>query len=156
MEIRKSNWKCIVDEVKYWDAIDLIRNFEEEMEKVRNGLIHWVFSPTMNFPSLSGQLNSHILSPEIEDTQEGIQITFTNLRGILREDVHIEIDDNEITVCIDIAQGEIEKLTGRFRMLIPADIDVETCNAELENDLLKICLRRIIPTKTMKKIVKIK
>ncbi|HDP96538.1 MAG TPA: Hsp20 family protein [Euryarchaeota archaeon] len=156
MEIRNCNWKCIVDEVKYWDAIDLIRNLEEEMEKVRNGLIHWVFSPTMNFPSLSGLPNTVLLSPEIRETEDGIQIAFSNLRGILHEDLTIEINDNELIVTVIIPQGESEKLLGQFKMHVPIDFDIESCDATLEHDSLKICLRRISPTKKAKKIVKIK
>lgn len=156
LEIRKSNWKIILDEVKYWDALDLIRNFEVEMEKARNGLIHWFFSPIMNFPSLSGQLNSFILSPEIEETEDDIRISFPNLRGISREGIRVEINRNEFNVSIEINRDEGCKVIGWFRMHTPEGIDIETCTAELEGDFLRICLKRKTPLQKVKRIIEIK
>lgn len=142
MKIQRINWYTLVDDVKYWDAVDLIRNFEEEMENMRNGLIHWMLTPDMHFPTPSKRYDTKLLEPRISEGEMGLEFNFPNLDKVKREDINIEIISNELLVTIVMNEGKEKNIIGRFRIRIPDNFDARTCEAEFMEKELRIFLER--------------
>lgn len=142
MRINRVDWRNLFEEVKYWDALDLLRNFEEEMENARNGLIHWMLSPYMQFPQLIEDRNTMLLTPEISEKEGGIEIDFPHLENVEKDDIDIEIVNSDLLVIVKFKKSKDEKIIGWLRLKIPDDMNLETCEAELTRGKLKICLKK--------------
>lgn len=142
MRMKIVSWHNIVDEVRYWDAIDLLRNLDDELDNARRGLANCVFCHGENFPYPGEDQGVAPLRPEIAERKGGIEIAFPELRGAKREDITVEVDDRELSVTARIAKTGGKGVLGRFRMVLPDGVDGETCHAEHKTDGLRICLKR--------------
>lgn len=152
MKLKRTDWHCIVDQVRYWDAMDLLDNLEHELEKARSGMLHYVFEIE---PDTSLQLKSYefALSPKIRDTGREVRIEFDGMHRVSKDDVNISIDSGMLDVLVRYFSPDNRESVGRFVMRLPLGIDVETCEAELSKGKLVICLKK---TGTGKKRISVK
>ena len=150
MKLKRTDWHNIVDQVRYWDAMDLLENLEQEMEKARSGMLHCVFEIE---PDTSLQLKSYefALSPRIRDTGRELRIEFGGMHRVSKEDVNISIESGMLDVLVRYFASDGRESVGRFVTRLPLEIDAETCEAELNKGKLVICLKKATGT-TKKKI----
>jgi len=148
MRIRQMDWRHLCDEVRYWDATDLLSNFQEEMENVRTGLIHWMLKPCSSFPIAPESVCDMMLPPEVSESEGGVEFIFPGMEKVERDDIWIEIMDDELILKISKKVDEGEVAHHYSRLSIPDDLNRETCEATISQGKLKISFER---RKTFKK-----
>lgn len=141
MSLKVIKWSDIVDEVRYWDAVDLLRNLDDELENAGRGLANCIFHPDRHYP-YEADRGRILLKPEISKKNDRVEIEFPNLKNVRREDIDVEIEDRELRINVKKEKADKGEILGWFRMEIPEEFDAETCNAEHKGGSLKICLRK--------------
>jgi len=144
------SWRNIVDEIRYWDAIDLLRNLDDELENASRGFANCMFCSRAHDREESDAL---LLKPEISVRDGRLELSFPDLEGVDKDDIDITIENGEILVNVRIEGEEGGTLFGWFRMKIPQDFDADTCEAEHKDGELRVCLVRRKPSASKKKIV---
>ncbi|MEM2839909.1 MAG: Hsp20/alpha crystallin family protein [Thermoplasmata archaeon] len=141
MKLKRTDWHCIVDQVRYWDAMDLLENLEQELEKARSGMLHYVFEIE---PDTSLQLKSYefTLSPRIRTVGRELRIEFDGMDRVNKNDVNISIESGMLDVLVRYVASDGRESVGRFLMRLPQGIDAETCEAELSKGKLVVCLKK--------------
>jgi HSP20 family molecular chaperone IbpA len=142
MGMKSVRWCDIVDEVRYWDAVDLLRNLDDELERAGRGLANCVFHPGHEYPYAGAGRGKILLKPEISKKDDHVEIDFPNLKHVRREDIDVEIEDRELRINVRKEKPDKGEVLGWFRMEIPEEFDAETCHAEHSEGKLKICLRK--------------
>lgn len=142
MKMRIVDWRGICDEVRYWDAMDFLRNLEDEMENARRGLVNWMFCPGAEYPFMGEARTGMLLKPEITARNDHIEIAFPNLDEARKEDIDVEIEGRDLSVNVKIGGSGGKESLGWFRMRVPDDMDAEACEARHDGGILRICLRR--------------
>jgi len=143
LKLRTMVWRDLVEQVKYWDAIDLIDNFEEEMRHADSGLLHCIFCQGIENPykvEISRGMVS--LSPEIHTMENGIRLDFHDLHGLSKEDIEVSVDSDILSVTAEISDEAGNRFKGTFSMRIPYGLDPDSCDAEFDDGLLSIILSK--------------
>lgn len=85
---------------------------------------------------------------DIYENAEGL-VVFADMPGVNRENVHIDMEKNQLTITARRTRGERQGqlVAGEFRafdyyraFLVPQDIDAEHIGAELKNGVLRVVL----------------
>jgi len=141
LKLKRTDWRCIVDQVRYWDAMDLLENLEHEMEKARSGMLHYIFEIE---PDTSLQLKSYefTLSPRIQNMGRELRVEFDGMHNVNKDDVNVLIESGMLDVLVRYVSSDGRESLGRFVMRLPPGIDTEKCEAELSRGKLVICLRK--------------
>lgn len=142
MGMKSVRWCDIVDEVKYWDAVDLLRNLDDELERAGRGLASCVFHPGQAYPYGGAGQEKVLLKPEISKKDDHVEIDFPNLKNVARKDIDVEVEGRELRINVKVEKDGKSRVAGWFRMNIPDEFDAETCRAEHSGGCLKICLKR--------------
>ena len=142
------SWRNLCDEVRCWDAADLLSNLDDELENARRGYTNCLFCLR---PS-DDEAGSLLLKPEILVKDDHLDIAFPDLRGADKDDIEVSIENGEIAVDVDMEKEDGGTLAGWFRMRIPPDFDAETCEAEHCKGILTIRLKRRAARAPRKKI----
>lgn len=147
MKLTVVNWRNICDEIRYWDAMDLLRNLDCELENANKGFANCLFcSKSMEE---GGRL---LLTPDIAVHGDRMELSFPNLEGVDKDDIDVTIENGEISVNVELEGEDGKSLFGWFRMRIPQDFDADSCDAEHKGSALRICLKRKAPPPSKKKI----
>lgn len=145
LKFKVVNWRNLAEEARYWDALDLLRNLDEEMENARRGLTSCVFCRDLADTETAGRI---LLKPEVLVEPDHLEITFPNLKNVRKEDIDVTTEDHELEVDVSLEKEDGKVVVGWFRMSIPQDYDAEACEAEHEKGSLKICLKkRVVPAR---------
>ncbi|HKC26415.1 MAG TPA: Hsp20/alpha crystallin family protein [Jatrophihabitans sp.] len=116
-----------------------------ELEQL-TGQMNQLFQTTFGLPTGDG--DGAVWAPplDIEETDDAYVID-ADLPGVKRDDVNVEIRDNELIVTGEIKEKEREGLlrrrtrrVGRFeyRVILPEDIDRDNIEADLHEGVLTI------------------
>jgi hypothetical protein len=138
MKMTVVNWRNIVDEVRCWDAADLLHNLDDELENARKGFTNCLLC--LKHGEEEGA--PLLLKPEISVRNDHLEISFSDLEGVEKDDIDVSIENGEILVNVEIENEEGGTSLGWFRMRIPHDFDGETCEAEHCDGTLTLLLRR--------------
>lgn len=97
-EIRKpKTLRELVEESRFWDASDLMRNFDEEFRRVELGLGHMAWD-SMNRPvSICMRPLPTVPRFEVSETKEEFSLK-VDLPGVPLENVHVEVDRRSVEV----------------------------------------------------------
>ena len=142
MRIRIMTWRNIPDQIRYWDAMDLLDNLEQEMEKARSGYLHCVFLPGVNYPLYSEDVAFTQLKPEIRIKDDYLHLDFGELKDVEKDDINISLEDGIFHVRVILGEDSGKEIIGVFHMRVPPSFDPETCNAEMKNSKLSICMQK--------------
>lgn len=142
LRIRIMTWRNIPDQVRYWDAMDLLDNLEREMENARNGFLNCVFAQDSGFPIYSDEVEFVHLKPETQIKNDHLQLYFDELKGIEKDDIDISVEDGLFYVRVALGESSGKEVIGVFHMRVPPSFDVETCDAEMKEGKLVICMRK--------------
>ena len=86
MGLKVVRWCDIVDEVRYWDAIDLLKNLDDELENAGRGFASCIFHPGQDYPYAGAGRGKTLLKPEISKKNDHVEIRFPNLKNVQREE----------------------------------------------------------------------
>lgn len=141
--------------IKRYDPFKELRDFARGMNSLND------IYQSQEFP----ELNVSSFSPDV-NTREG-EFAYhidVDLPGIGKDDIHIHLDNNVMTISGERKTKEetkkddyykIESSFGRFerRFTLPSDVDTENIHAESSNGVLEITIPKIVKeTEKVKKI----
>ncbi|UER55866.1 Hsp20/alpha crystallin family protein [Kineosporiaceae bacterium SCSIO 59966] len=132
-------------ELQTWNPFRELDDLHERMSRLmestfgetRNGLTGWV-------PAV-----------DIEETDEAFLVE-AELPGVKRDDVTVELRDNELTIHGEIKERERTgvlrrqtRRTGQFdyRVVLPGDVDADNVEANLQEGILRVTVRKAEQTK---------
>jgi len=92
----------LVEESRFWDASDLLRNFDEEMERIEHGLGHTAWDSTSRPVSICLRPLPTVPRFEVSETKEDFSLRVF-LPGVSTENMHIDVDSRsvEVLACSD-------------------------------------------------------
>lgn len=92
----------LVEESRFWDAADLLRNFDEEMERIEHGLGHSAWDATSRPVSICMRPLPTVPRFEAFETKDDFSLRVF-LPGVPTENVRIDVDSRsvEILACSD-------------------------------------------------------
>ncbi len=92
----------LVDESRFWDASDLLRNFDEEMDRIEHGLGHAAWDSTYRPVSMCMRPLPTVPRFEMSETREKLTLR-VYLPGVPPENLHVDVDkrDVEVFACSD-------------------------------------------------------
>jgi HSP20 family protein len=137
-------------------------------------LVRWPFPELTSFRRTMNSLLDNVMIPETSALapamdvyeKEGTYIVETAIPGFKKDDIHIEISDNRLTVYGKATVEKTEETKGRYfyrelrrgtfsrTVAFPAEIDAERVEAVYEHGVLKIALPPIKPAPTKKVAIK--
>lgn len=113
-------------------------------------LFEQAFVPTANW---SGGEPAFSVRTDIEETEKAFLLNF-DLPGVKKEDVHVDVNDNVLTVSgerkreFESGAGEarrVERTYGKFErsFSLPKVIDADKIEAHMEDGVLKVALPKV-------------
>lgn len=119
----------MVEDSRYWDAHDLLRNFEEEIEKFEHGMGHMIWD--LESRPVTRCLRPLPITPkfDVSETDEMFKLVVV-LPDIPPEHVRLDVDPGsvEILACTD------EELCRPYYVSVLSQGPLDTESAELERE----------------------
>jgi HSP20 family molecular chaperone IbpA len=137
---RHRHIKEISEESKFWDVDYLIRNLEEEMDRVEHGMSHLVWGPEDRL--VTHRMRPMPIIPEHETfTSENEFRVKVNLPNVPRGNIKVNIDRDsvEVLACSD------DMVCKPYHIHIGADgvLDPDSAQAHMSETVLEITVRKI-------------
>jgi len=132
-------------ELQTWNPFRELDDLHERMSR----LLESTFGETRN------GLTSWVPAVDIEETDEAFLVE-AELPGVKRDDVTVELRDNELTIHGEIKERERTgvlrrqtRRTGQFdyRVVLPGDVDADNVEANLQEGILRVTVRKAEQTK---------
>jgi HSP20 family protein len=137
-------------------------------------VVRWPFPELSSFRRTMNSLLDNVMLPDTSALapamdvyeKDGNYVVETAIPGFKKEEIHIEICDNRLTVYGKAAEEKTEEAKGRYHyrelrrgtfsrtVAFPADIDAERVDATYEHGILKITLPPIKPAPSKKVAIK--
>lgn len=137
---RQHKLKDIVEMSRYWDAEDLLRNLDEEMRRLEQGMGHMIWD--LEARPVTRCLNLLPVSPKYEtiDSESEFRVK-VRLPGVAKEDVNLQVHAG----MIELYAPQEEKACRPFYMSIqtPRVLDPETTKTKLQRGVLEIAVRKM-------------
>ncbi len=143
-ERKHQKLKNIVEASRYWDAEDLLKNLEGEMQRMEQGLSHVIWDlenrPVTQCPFPLPATPKF----ETDSTQDEFNVKVT-LPGIRKEDITIRVAKDSVEV---YARQE-DKICRPFYISVDsrAQLDPDNVSSKLESGVLRISVRKVKKTK---------
>ncbi|MFC5999253.1 Hsp20/alpha crystallin family protein [Quadrisphaera sp. GCM10027208] len=127
-------------ELQTWNPFRELDDLHERMSR----LMESTFGETRN------GLTSWVPAVDIEETDEAFLVE-AELPGVKRDDVTVELRDNELTIHGEIKERERTgvlrrqtRRTGQFdyRVVLPGDVDADNVEANLQEGILRVTVRK--------------
>jgi HSP20 family molecular chaperone IbpA len=117
----------MVEDSRYWDAQDLLRNFEEEIERFEHGICHMVWD--LESRPVTRCLRPLPITPrfDVSETDDVLRLV-VELPEVPPEHVRLDVDTGsvEVLACAD------EELCRPFYVSVISQGPLDTESAELE------------------------
>jgi HSP20 family molecular chaperone IbpA len=127
--------KDIVEMSKYWSPEDLIRNLDEEMSRLEQGLCHMIYDHDDH--RVSAWLRPLPVTPsfDIVETEDEVRLSVT-LRNVSKENVRLNVDKNsiELFACSDDVVCRPHYLSVDSASLL----DPDSTTAKMIGDLVEV------------------
>lgn len=118
-----------------------------ELDEIQNRMSHLLESAFGSAPSLAGAWTPPV---DIEETDDAFVVE-AELPDVKREDVNVEIDDNELSIHGEIKERERTGVlrrqtrhTGEFdyRFTLPSQVDPDSTEASLKDGVLRLTVHK--------------
>ena len=137
---RRRRVQDIVEESKHWEAEDLLRNLEEEMQRLEQGLGHVMFDAeglpvTMCVSPLP-------LAPRFETKELKDEFALrVNLPEVKKEDVRVYVDKDSV----EVHAVSSRKICRPFYLSVatPWSVDSDHALVKFENGVLTVRTKRL-------------
>jgi|GEM_PF-1731695 len=139
-ERKKRRVQDLVEESRYWDTRDLIKNLEEEMERLEQGLGHVIFDSEGKPVTMC--VSPLPLTPKFETKQEGDEFTLkVRLPGVEKENIHLYVNRDSV----EVRAVASEKVCRPFYVSVdtPWNVDSEDAQVKFENSVLIVTAKRV-------------
>ena len=136
----------LVEDSRYWDASDLIRNLDEEMERAEEGFIHMIWG--IDDKPVTRMLRPLPIAPKFRTSESDKEISLkVELPNVPEENMRVNVDRNKIEVfgCTDEVQCRPYYLGVESREVLDPDslkMKLEGCSLEIK--VLKSPKKRIM------------
>ncbi len=104
--VRKSRkLKDLVEESRHWDASDLIRNLDEEMERVEQGFVHMIWG--IDDKPVTRMLRPLPMVPKFRTSESEEEMSLeVDLPNVPEENMRVNVDGSKVEVfgCTDEVQ----------------------------------------------------
>ncbi len=134
----------IVEQSKYWDAHDLIRNLEEEMKRLEQGLGHAIFDSEGRPVTMC--VSPLPMTPKFESREEGDSfVVKVRLPMVGKEDVRLFVNRESIEV--QAVSGQ--KICRPYYLSLdtPWSADANRTQVKFEDGLLTINVKKLKKTR---------
>jgi len=138
----------IVEQSKYWDAQDLLRNLEDEMRRLEQGLGHVIFDSGGRPMTIC--VSPLPLTPKFEMRERPEEFILTvHLPNVEKEDVRLYVNRDRIEVRAVLGR----KICRPFYLGVftPWSVDSERARAELEDGILTVRAKKLKKTRVIVK-----
>jgi len=134
----------LVEESRFWDVNDLIRNLEDEMQRLEQGLGQVIFDVEGRPVTIC--LSPLPFTPKFEESHEG---------GVFSLKVHLpDVDKDDIRLfvtrdAVDLRAISERRMCRPFLLSVktPWNVDPEEAEAEFENGVLTVKAKRLRTTR---------
>lgn len=137
---RQHKLKDIVEMSQYWDAEDLLRNLDEEMQRLEQGMGHMIWD--IEAKPVTRCLNPLPVTPKYETTNSEAEFKVrVRLPGVAKEDIDLRVHAG----MIELYARQAEKACRPFYMSIdaPGTLDPETARMKLQKGFLEIVVLKV-------------
>jgi len=137
---RRRRVQDLVEESKHWEADDLIRNFEVEMQRLEKGLGHMIFNSEDK--PISMCVSPLPLTPKFETKKEMDEFDIkVHLPNVEKEDIRLYV--NRDSVEVRAVSGK--KISRPFHLSVetPWSVDSDDAQVEFKNGILTVKARRL-------------
>jgi len=132
--------KDIVEDSRHWEAEDLMRNLDDELDRMEKGMSHVIFD--FECHSVTRCLRPLPVTPHfrIEESAENFEIRIS-LPVASKEDVHLNVDGEGIEVLVD----PVDPTSRPYYLRVDAKgpLDPNGAQAEFSEGVLKIVSRKL-------------
>ena len=92
--------KEIAEDSQYWEAADLLKNLDDEMDRMEKGMSHVIFD--LECHPVTRCLRPLPITPrfKIDESAERFEIR-VELPSISKEELHLDVDRNSVAVLAD-------------------------------------------------------
>ena len=127
-------------ELQAWNPFRELDDLHERMSRLMES----------TFGETRGGLTGWVPAVDIEETDEAF-VAEAELPGVKRDDVTVELRDNELTIHGEIKERERTgvlrrqtRRTGQFdyRVVLPGEVDADNVEANLEEGILRVRVRK--------------
>ncbi len=132
--------KDIVESSQFWDVEDMLRNFDEEMQRLEQGIDHMIWD--MEDRPVTMCLRPLPVTPRFEqdDSADSLSVKVF-LPGFTREDVRLQVDKDGIEV---LALRRDEFCRPYYVRLDAREVlDPESAHSELSEGVLEISVQKV-------------
>jgi HSP20 family protein len=112
--------------------------------------LHERMSKLLESSVVDGQVTSWVPAVDIEETDDAFLVE-AELPGVKRDDVTVELQNNELMIHGEVKERERTGLqrrrtrrTGQFdyRVVLPGEVDADNVEANLQEDVLRVKVRK--------------
>lgn len=134
----------IVEQSRYWDAQDLLRNLEDEMRRLEQGLGHFIFDSEGRPMTIC--VSPLPLTPKFETRERPEEfILMVHLPDVEKEDVRLYVNRNSIEVRAVSGQKTCRPLY--LGVYTPWSVDSERSKAEFDDGILTVRAKKLKKTR---------
>lgn len=141
---RKRRVHDIVEQSKYWNAEDLLRNLEDEMRRLEQGLGHVIFDSEGRPVTMC--VSPLPMTPKFETKRDGDEFTVkAHLPGVEKDDLRLAVERDSIVV-----RGISGKKNCRPYYLsvdTPWSVDSESAQVKFEAGILTVKAKKLKKTR---------
>ncbi len=144
MADRKSRVRDLVEDSRYWDAEDLLKNLEEEMQRLERGLGQVMFDSEGR--PITKCVTPLPLTPKSETKEEGDAFVLkVDLPGVDKEDILLYVNREAIEV--RAVSGESICRPYYISVDTPWSVHADEAEVKFENRLLTVKAKRLKKTR---------
>jgi len=144
MAERKRRARDLVEESRFWNAQDMLRNLEEEMERLERGLGHIIFDAEGK--PVTRCVSPLPMTPKFEAKDEGETFRLkVNLPGVEKEDIRLFVERRSIEARAVSGQ----RICRPYYVIVdsPWDLDPENAEVKFEDGVLTVRAKRLKKTR---------
>lgn len=139
-QLRFRRLRDLVDESKFWDAELMVRNAEDELARLEQGLAHLVVGPDEK--AITKMLRPMPVTPsfEVEEDEEEYALR-VKLPGVPVENMYVDVDPEEVEVfaCSD----EVVCRPYYLSVRATSTLDVGSAQAHVSAGVLQVRVRKV-------------